>query len=99
MAAEIASPSALSLKDKDGIEMVSQRYNQIKEIRKSVENINASGEFDDIKKVADDILGQLKEGHNEIKEKKDKIEKLDQTVKQLETLPKTYFPQFMPNVK
>lgn len=90
-AANIKTSSALSVKDVDGIEKISQRIDQVKEIKRSVEHINKSGEFDDIKKVAEEILGQLSEGHAEIEKKKQNIEKLDQTVKELETEPKTYF--------
>lgn len=89
MSDEKSTSSALSLKDVDEIEMVSQRINQVQEIRKSVDNLNQDGQLDDVKKAADEIFEQLNEGHTEIKEKKDKIDKLDETVKQLEMMPKT----------
>lgn len=81
--------SGLSFKDVDEIEMVSQRISQVQELKKSVDDLNKSGELDDMKEAAEDILGQLTEGHSEIIEKKDRIEKLGETVKQLEQLPKT----------
>lgn len=82
--------SALSLKDVDGIEQVSQKINQVKEIGKSVEDLNTNGELNDIKIAADKILDQLQEGETEIKQKKQKIEQLDETVRQLEGTSKTY---------
>lgn len=87
---EIITPSpALSLKDVNEIEMVSQKIGQAQQIKASVNTLNQNGQLDDLQRVTDEILDQLKEGHNELLEKKDRIEKLDETVKQLELLPKT----------
>lgn len=85
----VESSSGLSLKDVDEIEMVSYRISQIQELKKSVDDLNKDGQFDDVKEAAEDILEQLQEGHSEILDKRDKIEKLGEAVKQLEQLPKT----------
>lgn len=87
---ENASGSGLSVKDVDEIEMVSQKINQLQEIKRNVEESSQDADLDDVMKAADEILDQLNEGHNEIKEKMDRIEKLDETVKQLESIPKSY---------
>lgn len=85
----LESSSGLSFKDVDEIEMVSHRISQIQELKKSVDDLNKDGQLDDVKEAAEDILEQLQEGHSEILDKKEKIEKLGEAVKQLEQLPKT----------
>lgn len=89
MSVEAKTSRALSVKDLNEIEMVDKQIKQVKNIRKSVENLNRQGAaVEDIKNATDSLLNQLSEGRAEIKEKRNIIEKLDRTVKELETVPK-----------